>query len=38
MQWSEIRDFVEMSSGIVADRAEAVRRSITEVGESSDRR
>jgi hypothetical protein len=38
MQWSEIRDFVEMSSGIVADRAEAVRRSITEVGESSHRR
>jgi hypothetical protein len=38
MQWSEIRDFVEMSSGVVGDRAEAVRRSITELGKSSHRR
>jgi hypothetical protein len=38
MQWSEISDFVEMSSGIAADRAEAVRRSITELGGSSHRR
>jgi hypothetical protein len=28
LQWSEIRDFIDLSSGIDADPAETVRRSI----------
>jgi hypothetical protein len=29
LQWSEIRNFMDLSSGIAADPAEAVRRSVT---------
>jgi hypothetical protein len=37
MQWAQINDFLDLSSGIAADPAEAVRRSISAVAADLDR-